>query len=215
MHDDFPLVSEKKSKYEFEEEVTISYEKLRPRILIRILPLLCIGFIVSVLDRNNFGNVHLILVTPPVLEWNGTEPVTYGNAMLSEFEYGWAGSVFSIGYIIFEVPSNMLLKVVGARFHFARICFLWGVISMCMMFITNGTGAIICRLFLGIAEAGYFPGVIYYLSCWFLPDERAQILSYFYIGIPIAGCISGLLGYGLLKMDGIAGLGGWRWLFLL
>eukprot|EP01124_Arcella_intermedia_P016747 TRINITY_DN23357_c0_g1_i1.p1 TRINITY_DN23357_c0_g1~~TRINITY_DN23357_c0_g1_i1.p1 ORF type:complete len:494 (-),score=49.12 TRINITY_DN23357_c0_g1_i1:2-1450(-) len=194
-------------------------ELMSPRtkrnIIVHTIPLLCLGFIASVLDRVNFGNAHLALVGPGG-PGNATGNATAGfGPILSELEYGYAGSAFSIGYILFEIPSNMLLKRTSARLHFARICLLWGVTSLCMMFVTNGTGAILCRFFLGVAEAGYFPGVVYYLSSWFTPQDRAQILALFYIGIPIAGFIGGLLGYGLLLMEGLAGLRGWQWLFLL
>jgi len=134
---------------------------------------------------------------------------------LTDEEYSTGVSVFFIGYILFEIPSNILLKLTTPPVWFSLIMISWGIISTCMMFVNNFQSLIIVRVLLGIAEAGFLPGVVYYLSLWFTPNERAFRMAFFLSSVNVAGAISGVAAYGLLQLDGFGNLQGWQWLFLI
>ncbi len=157
-------------------------------------------YIVSYLDRINVGFAALQL-----------------NAAL-KFDpavFGLGAGIFFIGYFLFEVPSNLILERVGARIWIARILITWGIISSAMMFV-NGPGMFyILRFLLGLAEAGFFPGMILYLTYWFPAEVRGRAVARFMTATAIAGVIGGPISGLLLKMDGAAGLAGWQWLFLV
>jgi len=165
-----------------------------------ILPYLFLLYVLSFLDRANLGNAHEDLLK---------------DTGMTEEEYSWGVSIFFVGYILFEIPSNLLLKLTTAPRWFARIMVTWGILSCCMMFVKDIVGLLITRLLLGIAEAGFLPGVVYYLSSWFTPSERAFRIGIFLSSISAAGFLAGLAAYGILQMEGKAGLHGWQWLFLL
>lgn len=130
--------------------------------------------------------------------------------------YGLGAGIFFIGYFLFEIPSNIILHRVGARLWIARVMLTWAVISAAMVFVTSATGFYILRFLLGVAEAGFFPGVILYLTYWYPSDRRAAIIALFMTGIPVAGVIGGPISGWILKaMAGVHGLAGWQWLFLL
>jgi MFS family permease len=134
----------------------------------------------------------------------------------SETIYGLGAGIFFIGYFIFEVPSNIALHRFGARKWIARIMLSWGVISAAMIFVKTPTAFYVLRFLLGVAEAGFFPGIILYLTYWFPSSRRAKITAMFMTGIPIAGVIGGpLSGWILNTFNGTGGMVGWRWLFLL
>ncbi len=124
--------------------------------------------------------------------------------------------MFFIGYFVFEIPSNLILHRIGARLWIARVMLTWAVTSAAMLFVTSPTGFYILRFLLGVAEAGFFPGVILYLTYWYPSDRRAAIIALFMTGIPVAGVIGGpISGWILGGMAGVHGLAGWQWLFLL
>ena len=134
----------------------------------------------------------------------------------SETVYGLGAGIFFIGYFLFEIPSNIILHRVGARLWIARVMLTWGVISAAMLFVTSPTGFYILRFLLGVAEAGFFPGVILYLTYWYPSDRRARVIALFMTGIPVAGVIGGPISGWILKaMAGVHWLAGWQWLFLL
>jgi MFS family permease len=134
----------------------------------------------------------------------------------SETIYGIGAGIFFLGYFIFEVPSNLLLHKVGARNWLARIMLTWAVISACFAFVQTPTTFYVLRFLLGVAEAGFAPGVILYLTYWFPAARRAKALSLFFMAIPLAGMVGGpLSGYIMHAFQGVHDLAGWKWLFIL
>jgi ACS family tartrate transporter-like MFS transporter len=134
---------------------------------------------------------------------------------LDSASYGFAAGIFFVGYVLFEVPSNLILDRVGARRWISRILFSWGLVAALMAFMTSAAQFNALRLLLGIAEAGFFPGIVLYLSQWVPAAERARTLAGFMLAIPVAGLLGGPISAALLSLHGVLGLAGWRWLFLL
>ncbi|NMC40070.1 MAG: MFS transporter [Bacteroidales bacterium] len=163
-----------------------------------------ICYIIAYLDRINVGFAKLQL-----REVLGVDESIFGSV------YGIGAGLFFIGYFIFEIPSNLIMERVGARFWIARIMIVWGIISSCMMFIHSATSFYILRFMLGIAEAGFYPGMILYLTYWFPDKERAHTVALFATGTVVAGIIGSPVSGALLDLHGVAGLEGWQWLFLL
>ncbi len=166
----------------------------------RLLPFMFVLYIVSYLDRVNVGFASLQMNR---------------DLGLSASVYGLGAGIFFIGYFLFEVPSNLLLERFGARPWIARIMVTWGLISAGMMFTTGETSFFALRFLLGLAEAGFFPGMILYLTYWFPPHERAKTVAIFMTANALAGVVGGPLSGALLTLDGAGGLAGWQWLFLL
>jgi MFS transporter, ACS family, tartrate transporter len=166
----------------------------------RILPLLSLGYLCAYTDRVNISFA--------------AESMNR-DLHFSPHVYGLGAGLFFISYALCEVPSNWLLLRFGARRWLARIMFTWGVLAMAMLFVHSQTSFYGMRLLLGIAEAGYFPGVIYYLSLWFPAKERARAIALFYVAMPLASVVMGGVAGTLLRLDGRLGLHGWQWLFLL
>jgi D-galactonate transporter len=167
----------------------------------RLIPLLFVAYIVAYLDRVNVGFAKLQMLS---------------DLKFSETIYGLGAGIFFIGYFIFEVPSNLILHRVGARKWIARIMITWGVVSSAMMFVTTPTAFYIMRFILGAAEAGFFPGMILYLTYWFPAERRGRMTSLFMTAVPLAGVIGGpLSGWILEAFGGVHGWAGWQWLFLL
>jgi ACS family tartrate transporter-like MFS transporter len=166
----------------------------------RLIPFLFVLYVVSFLDRVNVGFA--------ALEMNR-------DLGLSPAVYGFGAGIFFIGYSLFEVPSNLILARTGARLWIARIMITWGLIAAGMMFVRGPVSFYVVRFLLGIAEAGFFPGIIFYLSEWFPSDARARAIARFMIAIPVSGMIGGPISGALLGLSGQLGLTGWQWLFLL
>ena len=133
---------------------------------------------------------------------------------LSATAFGLASGIFFLGYLVLEVPSNLILHRVGARRWLARIMVTWGVFAAAAAFAWDATSLVVFRLLLGFAEAGFFPGVIYFLLCWFPDSDRARATGYFMTGIALAAVLGGPFSGGLLEMDGLLGLAGWQWMFV-
>ena len=165
----------------------------------RLIPFLALLYFVAFLDRVNIGFAALTM----------NEDIG-----LSAAAYGLGAGIFFIGYVIFEVPSNLILARVGARAWIARIMISWGILSAGMAFVSSPMQFYVMRFLLGVAEAGFFPGVIYYLGCWFPMHYRARILGAFFVALPISGVIGAPLSTWLLGLDGF-GLVGWQWMFIL
>lgn len=166
-----------------------------------IIPFLFVCYVVSFLDRINIGFAQLQL----------KQDLGFSDAM-----YGLGAAVFYIGYVLFEVPSNLLLAKYGARRTFVRIMLLWGAASVGMMAISTPTQFYLLRFALGVFEAGFFPGIVLYLTYWYPPLRRASVLSYFFAGVAVAGILGGLLsGWIMRDMAGVMGLKGWQWMFVL
>ncbi|MBD1554129.1 MFS transporter [Pseudomonas typographi] len=171
------------------------------RVTLRLIPFLFMCYVFAYLDRVNIGFAKL-----QMLDELG----------FSETVYGLGAGVFFFGYFLFEVPSNVVLHKVGARRWIARIMISWGILSACMMFVQTPTVFYIIRFFLGVAEAGFFPGIILYLTYWFPPSRRGRITAMFMTGIPMAGVIGGpLSGWIMATTHGWHGYSAWQWLFLL
>ncbi|MGI4813036.1 MAG: MFS transporter [Janthinobacterium lividum] len=167
----------------------------------RLMPLLFLCYVVSYLDRVNVGFAKLQMLN---------------DLKLSETAYGLGAGIFFIGYFIFEVPSNMILHRVGARLWIARIMITWGVISGAMAFVSSAPMFYLMRFVLGAAEAGFFPGVILYLTYWYPSHRRGRITALFMTGVPLSGVVGGpVSGWIMQNMPGVAGLAGWQWLFVL
>ena len=171
------------------------------KVIWRLLPLLFISYVAAYLDRVNVGFAKLQMLN---------------DLKFSETVYGLGAGIFFLGYFLFEVPSNLLLHRFGARRWIARIMISWGIISGSMVFVETPTSFYILRFFLGVAEAGFFPGIILYLTYWFPSSRRSKITALFMTGIPMAGVIGGpLSGWILGAFNGVSGMAGWKWLFLL
>jgi MFS transporter, ACS family, tartrate transporter len=170
------------------------------QVSLRLLPFLFVLYVCNFLDRTN--------VAIAALQMNR-------DLHFSATAYGFGAGIFSLGYALFEVPSNLVLARVGARYWIARIMMTWGLIATAMMFVRTPLQFYGLRFLLGVAEAGFVPGIIYYLNGWFPAAQRARALSCFLIAVPISATIGNPLGAWLLELDGLRGLAGWQWLFLL
>ncbi|NKQ09281.1 MFS transporter [Pseudomonas sp. SST3] len=175
--------------------------RLYRKIAWRLIPFLCFCYLAAYLDRINVGFAKLQMAD---------------QLQLSEAAFGLGAGLFFVGYILFEVPSNLILKRVGARVWIARIMISWGVLSACTMLVTTPGQFYLVRLLLGVAEAGFLPGVLYYLTLWFPTYRRGRIIALFMIGLPLSSVIGApLSGWILDAFDQVRGLRGWQWLFLL
>lgn len=166
----------------------------------RLIPFLMLLYLVAYLDRSN--------ISVAALQMNA-------DLGLTAKMYGIGAGLFYVTYILFEVPSNIILARVGARRWIARIMVTWGIVAMGMAFIQTPGQLYGMRLLLGAAEAGFTPGIIYYLSQWFPKNNRAKAMSFFYIAAALASVIGLPLSGALLEMHGVFGFAGWRWLYML
>lgn len=176
-------------------------DRVYGRVSWRLLPFIFFCFFAAYLDRVNVGFAKLQM---------------QDELGLSAYVYGLGAGIFFIGYSIFEVPSNLMLHRVGARLWIARIMLTWGLISALFAFIQTPMQFYVLRFFLGVAEAGFAPGVLLYLTYWFPSARRSRAQSIFFIAIPISGLIGAPLSGWIMDMfHGSSGWGGWRWLFLI
>jgi ACS family tartrate transporter-like MFS transporter len=166
----------------------------------RILPLLGISYLLAYMDRAN--------ISFAAAQMNN-------DLHFSATVYGLGGGLFFLSYGLFEVPSNLMLLRFGARRWISRIMVTWGILAMAMMFVRTPMQFYILRFLLGVAEAGFFPGVVFYLARWFPKVLRGRALTRFYASGPMSIIVMGLVSGSLLKLDGVLGLRGWHWLFLL
>src|SRR6266496_4150625 len=175
--------------------------RLYARVTRRLIPLLFACYVAAYLDRVNVGFAKLQMLS---------------DLRFSETVYGLGAGIFFIGYFLFEIPSNIILHRVGARLWIARVMLTWAVISAAMVFVTSATGFYILRFLLGVAEAGFFPGVILYLTYWYPSDRRAALSAPFMTGIPVSGMLGGpLSGWIMQSLHGAHGLRGWQAMFLI
>src|SRR6202048_2217789 len=167
---------------------------------LRFVPLLTIAYLFNYLDRTSLGFAALTMNQ---------------QLGLSASQFGLAAGIFFLGYSLFEVPSNLLLYRFGARRWLCRIMISWGIVSAATAFVVGPNSFYSLRLLLGITEAGFFPGVTFFLAAWFPAQYRTRMLAWFLIGIPLSSLIGSPVCGMLLQMDGIWGLAGWQWLLLL
>jgi ACS family tartrate transporter-like MFS transporter len=170
------------------------------RVSLRLLPFLFSLYIFAYLDRTN--------VSFAALQMN--DDLKFSSAV-----FGFGAGIFFLGYALFEVPSNMILARVGARLWIARIAITWGLLACAMMWVRTPLQFYAARFLLGVAEAGLFPGVIYFLGQWFPSRFRARAIAAFVIAIPLSGALGGPVSGALLQLDGVLHLAGWQWLFLI
>jgi ACS family tartrate transporter-like MFS transporter len=180
--------------------VEINEKQLMSKMFWRLVPLLMALYVVSYIDRINVGFAALTMNK---------------DLGLSSYVYGWGAGIFFIGYCLFEVPSNLLLARVGARRWIARIMITWGILSCSMALVQGGTSFLVVRFLLGVAEAGFFPGVILYLTYWFPARYRARIIAAFMLSIPVSIAVGAPLSTWIMQLDGAYGLKGWQWLFII
>ena len=170
------------------------------RVTLRLVPFLMVCYFVSFVDRVNLGFAALQMVR---------------DLRLSSTVFGLGGGIFFLSYFLFEVPSNLVLARVGARLWIARIMITWGVLAAAMALITGPQSLYAMRFLLGAAEAGFFPGVMLYLTYWFPPKYRARIIALFTVAIPVSGFLGSPISAALLGLDGWLGIRGWQWMFII
>lgn len=166
----------------------------------RLLPILMLGYFIAFIDRVNVGFAALQM----------------NDAIgLSAAAFGFGGGLFYVTYVMFEIPSNLALQKVGARFWLARIMVTWGMVSAATAFVVGPNSFYAMRLLLGAAEAGFFPGVILYLTYWFPAAYRARIIAIFMVAVPLSSFVGSPLSAALLQLDGLFGLQGWQLMFII
>ncbi|WP_322022804.1 MFS transporter [Burkholderia sp. BCC1977] len=171
------------------------------RISRRLLPFLILCYTLSFIDRINIGFAHAQMAA---------------ELRFSDAVYGLGAGIFFIGYMAFEIPSNALLARIGARRTIARIMVLWGLGSAATMFVATPAQFHVCRFLLGVFEAGFFPGILFHLGAWYPPKQRAKAFALFMTALYLAGMIAGPVSGAILTyLDGVAGLSGWQWLFVV
>ncbi|KAI0149449.1 major facilitator superfamily domain-containing protein [Pestalotiopsis sp. NC0098] len=168
----------------------------------RLVPMLSVLYLISQLDRANIGNAKI--------EGMNTD------LKLTGLQYNIALSLFFIPYILFEIPSNIMLKKFSRpSIYIGCLVTSWGIIMMCHGFVKNFAGLMVVRMILGVLEAGFYPGAVYLCTFWYMPKELATRISIFYCFSALSGAFSGLLAAGIAEMDGVAGYRGWQWIFIL
>ena len=183
------------------EMATESNGQVYKKVAWRLVPFLCLCYLAAYLDRVNVGFAKLQMLSD----------LSFSNTV-----YGLGAGIFFLGYVIFEVPSNILLHKVGAKLWIARIMVSWGLIGAGMAFVQTPTQFYVLRFLLGVAEAGFIPGVLLYLTYWFPAAWRGRIIALFLAAIPMSNIIGGpLSGWILKNFGGVAGLAGWQWLFIV
>src|SRR5215468_4891214 len=166
----------------------------------RLIPFLVLAYFFSYLDRVNLSFAALTM---------------NADLKFSPLIFAWGAGIFFIGYFIFEIPSNLALEKFGASRWIARIMVSWGIISALMAAVSGETSFLILRFLLGVAEAGFFPGIILYLTYWYPAEYRARFLAAFAVAVPISTVIGAPISGLLLGLDGVWGLKGWQWLFII
>jgi MFS family permease len=184
---------------EYSQPSAIERETMR-KVAWRLLPFLTLCYVIAIIDRGNIGMASLQMNE---------------DLGLTATAFGFASSLFFFAYFLFEVPSNLAMQKFGAKVWIARIMVTWGVISSATAFVENSTSLYIMRFLLGAAEAGFFPGVILYLTYWLPANYRARMVAIFMVAIPGANFIGSPLSGLLLSLDGWMGMRGWHWLFIL
>ena len=170
------------------------------RVAVRIIPFLMICYFIAFVDRVNAGFA--------ALQMNQ-------DIGLSAAAFGLGGGLFYISYVLCEIPSNLAMQKVGARIWIARIMISWGLVAACMALVVGPYSFYAMRLLLGAAEAGFFPGVILYLTYWFPAQYRGRIVAFFMVAIPLSSFFGSPLSASLLQLDGLWGYRGWQWMFVL
>jgi MFS family permease len=164
------------------------------------VPFLTLAYLLNYMDRNNVGFAALTM---------------NADTGLTATQFGFGAGLLFFSYSAFEIPSNIALYRYGARTWIARIMITWGIVSAATAFVTGPQSWYLLRFLLGVAEAGFFPGITFYLATWFPAEYRARMLAWFLVGIPASTVVGGPVSGLLLQMDGVGGLAGWKWLFII
>ena len=164
------------------------------------LPLIVVIYFVAYMDRTNVSFASLSMNK---------------DLGFTSYIYGWGAGIFFLGYFLFEIPSNVILEKTGARLWITRIMITWGIAAAIMAFVTGPISFLSLRFLLGVAEAGFFPGIILYFTYWFPAKYRARVIAALFLAVPGANALTAVVSGALLQMDGIFGLRGWQWLFIL
>ena len=189
---------EQSSRFSSETEA-LAQSAIRKNTM-RLVPILAVAYFFSYIDRTNVGFAALTMNR---------------DLHLTATQFGWAAGVFYIGYCIFEVPSNLALYRFGARRWLARIMISWGLAVAATALAVGPNSYSALRMIVGAAEAGFFPGVVFYLSVWFPVQQRTRVLAWFLVAVPISSVVGGPVSALILQMNGILGLTGWQWIFIL
>ncbi|EXJ68458.1 uncharacterized protein A1O5_08250 [Cladophialophora psammophila CBS 110553] len=176
-------------------------QRILRKVDYRLIPLLGVLYLLAYLDRSNIGNAKIAGM--------------YEDLDLYGMRYNTALTVFFVPYALFEVPSNIVLKMLRPSIWISILCFLWGLVMTLMGIVTSYEGLVTARFFLGVTEAGFFPAATYLLTIWYRRYEIQRRMAVFYAAASLSGAFSGLLAFAIEKMDGIAGLAGWKWIFIL
>jgi ACS family tartrate transporter-like MFS transporter len=177
------------------------FKRVIRKVSLRLVPFLCLLYFIAYIDRVNISFAALTM---------------NDDLKLSATAYGLGASMFFVGYLIFEVPSNLLLDRVGVRRWMSRIMLTWGLASIAMIFVAGETSLYVTRFLLGVAEAGFFPAVIVYLNNWFPRAYRGRVTGLFFVAIPLSSIVGAPMSTAILTyMNGFLHIGGWRWVFLL
>jgi MFS transporter, ACS family, tartrate transporter len=166
----------------------------------RLLPLVALAYCIAYIDRSNISFAALTMNK---------------DLGFSAYIYGWGAGIFFFGYFLFEIPSNLVLEKVGARIWIARIMITWGIISALTAFVTGPWSFLAVRFLLGAAEAGFFPGMILYFTYWFPAQYRGRVISTLFVAQPVANALASIVSAAILEMDGILGIKGWQWIFII
>jgi MFS transporter, ACS family, tartrate transporter len=175
-------------------------EAVLRKIARRFVPLLTLAFVINYLDRTNIGVASLTMNQ---------------DLGLTATQFGLGAGILFIGFTVFEIPSNLVLYRLGARRWIARIMISWGLVSIATAWVYDANSYYVARFALGVAEAGFFPGVTYYFASWFPTQYRTRMLAWFLVAVPLSSVIGGPTSGLLLEMNGVLGLSGWRWLFIV
>lgn len=170
------------------------------KITLRVVPFLMVLYMVAFLDRVNISFAALTMNR---------------DLGISESLYGFAAGVFFVGYCLFEVPANLILERIGARRWLGLLMIVWGVVSVGTAFVDSRTEYIVARCLLGVAEAGFFPGLIFYLTLWLPRPVRSRLMALFLLSLPVCNSIGSPISSHILLLNGLMGLRGWQWVFIL
>ncbi|KAI9047020.1 hypothetical protein LZ554_009094 [Drepanopeziza brunnea f. sp. 'monogermtubi'] len=185
----------------FANPTGISEKALVRKLDLKLLPPLTLLYLLSFLDRSNIGNARIEGLT--------TDLNITGN------QYLFTLTIYFIGYVLFEIPCNIILKRTTPRFWLPTLMLAWGIVANLLGVTQNLAGFLAARFFLGVTESGLFPGVVFYLSMWYKRTEVHYRVALFFSAASLAGAFGGILAFGIAKMDDVGGYEGWRWIFIL
>ncbi|OBZ73036.1 putative transporter C11D3.18C, partial [Grifola frondosa] len=204
-----PSSSSVKATSEIYEEALVLLEQYDPELIkktwrrvdIHILPIAVLLYLASYIDRANVGNAKVLGMATSL--------------HLTPNQYNWVLSIFFLGYVVFETPSNILLRRLSPRWYIPTLTVLWGLTCALFAVVQNAAGLIAIRFFLGVAEAGFLPGIVYWMSCWYPRTVLGRKFAILYSTVSLTGAFGGLLATAIHALDGTYGIEGWRWIYIV